>query len=1254
MSFQERLKFFQSQSKANTSNIKIEPPKKIPGKIDINKIFGDGKKSEANENNKDIRNKPISFMSIEERKKMFEKKEEKTDEKKEKIEEKILEGSEIFSEEDPDMTIYEYPKYTFRDSNYKVLVFFGNKQINFINTFINTYRDISFDDKFRYTIEKKNCQEDKKNLFSIYNIKSFLKTKTYNIKIICVPYFNQNNNIFKNYETLEKLLNIIKKIPKKFINLLCLTLEKTNNKFNEIEKHYFKLFLNLFDLNDLKDKLLVLFPSNENIDDYKEMVNDLLKIEPNDYLFNENVDYISKLNPEYIPLNNKIIFENNKDENLKKEWDILLESMQKIHKKIDLSVRGIISEEKIKFINSLIAMEEKDRWLLLKEIKKYNRIDQIIFTNYLVNIKMRDLNFFLYNLLKDGNPNSNNISRNLDRLYFKNDKNANKSIKILSKFDFEQLKNIIVDGCEINDNDIKNLQRLFTEKLINLNLSNNKNITSNIFNKGGIYTNLENLNLSNNNLDNLDFIINTNFSGLKKLNVSKNKIKSIECLGNNNENIQNLEYLNLSYNNIKKLNEIKIGKLKALNLMKNEIDNGITEFLNNSTNVSHTLLIEYNKERNKNEIIFKFTNKVNIKFNYIISYENVNDFLKTFSFKNIHELIIKGFDDNDIDFLSNESLEELKQLNLKKSNITDISIFENVKFQNIEGLIFNKGCTIKKGLHYLNKFNKIKLDIVKIKYEENKYKCFLKCYSFNLTLHYISDNFDFFNDELFSKAEILIVSNTLINNQNNYFNYNSFKNYLFPIYKNIVANKVNIEYSNNKYNCTINFKKPYFKMNFIFDDLNFIENDNILKETRKLGLKHLNLENNINFSSSIIFKNLKRLNLIYNIILNINFFKAFDELKKNNKDIYIRSLYNSCYSNLLKPFQQEKDLIKLGFVNSTKESLYLAYDEPLPFTMYIGKNQLNDIESLEYVHSISLKENNLTDNDISFLKNKKYLNLYELILDKNNITNIDFLSTMTFENIAKISLYENPINNGLEIIENNLKGVYAKFKSIDYGSYKLLYRNGYYIGSNKKENPITFDYLFNNMTLEEIFGKIKLDIITGINFIEPKENLSLISFSNFNHLEYINLSETSITDINRLCNSSPNLKILNLSYNPNITNFDELKNAVFTNLIELNLSNNNIDDLDKIKMKEYPFDDLSILDLSNNKISHIFCFGDKFKKLTKLNLENNNINKEDCEYIKIRTYELNIDGNNIPWHIRGQLNLDDNSYGKSSQIMFNN
>ena len=173
MSFQERLKFFQSQSKSNTSNTKKEPPKKIPGKIDVNKIFGEGKKPEANQNNKDIRNKPISFMSIEEKKKIFEKKAEKPDEKKEKIEEKILEGSEIFSEEDPDMTIYEYPKYTLRDSNYKVLVFFGNSQASFINTFINTYRDISFDDKFRYTIEKKNCQEDKKNLFSIYNIKSF-------------------------------------------------------------------------------------------------------------------------------------------------------------------------------------------------------------------------------------------------------------------------------------------------------------------------------------------------------------------------------------------------------------------------------------------------------------------------------------------------------------------------------------------------------------------------------------------------------------------------------------------------------------------------------------------------------------------------------------------------------------------------------------------------------------------------------------------------------------------------------------------------------------------------------------------------------------------------------------------------------------------------------------------------------------------------------------------------------------------------
>ena len=222
--------------------------------------------------------------------------------------------------------------------------------------------------------------------------------------------------------------------------------------------------------------------------------------------------------------------------------------------------------------------------------------------------------------------------------------------------------------------------------------------------------------------------------------------------------------MNLSYNNIKKIIEIKIGKLKALNLMKNEIDNWITEFLNNSTDVSHTLLIEYNKERNKNEIIFKFSNKFNIKFNYIISNENVNDFLKGFSFKNIHELIIIGFDDNNIDFLSSESLEELKQLNLKKSKITDISIFENVKFQNIERLIFNKGCPIQKGLHYLIKFNKIKLDIVKIKYEENKYKCFLKCFCFNLAMNYISDNFDFFNDELFSKTEILMVLNALINN----------------------------------------------------------------------------------------------------------------------------------------------------------------------------------------------------------------------------------------------------------------------------------------------------------------------------------------------------------------------------------------------------------------------------------------------------------------------------------------------------------
>ena len=58
------------------------------------------------------------------------------------------------------------------------------------------------------------------------------------------------------------------------------------------------------------------------------------------------------------------------------------------------------------------------------------------------------------------------------------------------------------------------------------------------------------------------------------------------------------------------------------------------------------------------------------------------------------------------------------------------------------------------------------------------------------------------------------------------------------------------------------------------------------------------------------------------------------------------------------------------------------------------------------------------------------------------------------------------------------------------------------------------------------------------------------------------------------------------------------------------LSNDNIDDLDKIKMSEYEFDVLEILDLRNNKIKYITPVKRAFKSLRKVYLENNIIRED--------------------------------------------
>ena len=68
-----------------------------------------------------------------------------------------------------------------------------------------------------------------------------------------------------------------------------------------------------------------------------------------------------------------------------------------------------------------------------------------------------------------------------------------------------------------------------------------------------------------------------------------------------------------------------------------------------------------------------------------------------------------------------------------------------------------------------------------------------------------------------------------------------------------------------------------------------------------------------------------------------------------------------------------------------------------------------------------------------------------------------------------------------------------------------------------------------------------------------------------------------------------------------------LKDAKFKDLEELNLSHNNLKDLNEIKMNEYKFENLTHLNLSHNEISNIYPIIGKFPNIIFLDIEYNRI-----------------------------------------------
>jgi len=339
---------------------------------------------------------------------------------------------------------------------------------------------------------------------------------------------------------------------------------------------------------------------------------------------------------------------------------------------------------------------------------------------------------------------------------------------------------------------------------------------------------------------------------------------------------------------------------------------------------------------------------------------------------------------------------------------------------------------------------------------------------------------------------------------------------------------------------------------------------------------------------------------------------------------------------------------------------------------------IEDLKDNENIEELLLnKLNDLQKKVREFLNVKLKVNItgkeIKLDLKNKNIDNIELnlLSCLEFENLEEIDLSHNKISN-IKILKDfnmsKLKKLDLSFNKLN--DYKNFYKNKK--GGNKthrckyceirsrrdKHNMVNFSKE-DNTILSKDFLKLDDNDLLAKDIEEIKNHI--INYHQSNNCEKDKNSFLS-TEINKETNDNKkdmiisllskleakvmnffNVKLkLNLTgneikldlNNKNIGNIElNLLSCVdFKNLEEINLSHNNISDIEPLKDFNSP--KLKKLDLSFNKINNISPFKEISKKKNKIefiNISSNSI--ENVEILKTNIFplvkEINLDNNNI-------------------------
>ena len=348
----------------------------------------------------------------------------------------ILEKSSIISDKNPDLIIRKYQNLSTSPRHNKILLFIGENQEAFINTIINMYSNIEYKDNYRYKVESTNLD----NKLRTYNIASI--SDSTDIFIIAFPSFNRVEEIFNN-EVMKNYIDSQKKNSITGINYLFITVDK-NKVLNKNELIYFLQFINLPFDEKLKERIILLFPSekenkqehnNNNNNNNNSIINDIFQ-DSKEYVLSEmNLDFDSLFIPEYFYINYKIIYEKNNNSDEENEWKALSEIMKTLQNKISKSSNQTFNNNEISLINELIQGKNKSLTISnLPEIKKIEKKkDQIILLNYLIHssIKIDISNIIIYLFQKI--YKKIRLSKDMKEINFKDMKYPSINILALSK-----------------------------------------------------------------------------------------------------------------------------------------------------------------------------------------------------------------------------------------------------------------------------------------------------------------------------------------------------------------------------------------------------------------------------------------------------------------------------------------------------------------------------------------------------------------------------------------------------------------------------------------------------------------------------------------------------------------------------------------------------------------------------------------------------------------------------------------------------